>query len=258
MVNFITSNGLNFISGKNNQHTRSIANILAADEKYIKAYKKRGIVENFFSHYQRCSCLLANYERHLVSYEGLALLYSSSYLCKKLNKLIILHNDPDLKAEEKIKKQIKKDKQIERNLVRKNNKKIKQAVSEENKILRQQENDASINKLNDLIWNNVDKKIINNNYRKSKKEYLKNKNNDKRGRKKDISKEKYSCHIKSKLGNYLKDNILTQTMSYHLSGKKLHLMEAPAFAFSEDMIKNTMEKTDLDAVIKNISNNFFT
>jgi hypothetical protein len=81
-----------------------------------------GIIENFFSHYQRIPCLINNYERKLSSYRGLGLLYCSSYLSKKINMYITFHNNPNIKDEEEIKKAHKKELQSKRKLDRRNNK----------------------------------------------------------------------------------------------------------------------------------------
>lgn len=257
---FITRNGLNLIIGKNNQHVRKIENIQPADENTYNAYKKRATVENFFSHYHLRPCLINNYEKTLNSYKGLAMLYCSSYLCKKLNKHITLHANENLKKAEEIKKAEKKELQEKRKQVRKENKKKRKIKTEENAELLKQENKERIKKLHDIIWENTDKKIIDKKFRSSKYQYLKiNKDKTKcRGRKKDLRKIKYKAHMKESLGKYVKDNILTKTMNYNFGKKELHIMVAPAYAFTEEIIKNKMKEADLNDIIKTISDKFFT
>jgi hypothetical protein len=124
-------------------------------------------------------------------------------------------------------------------------------LGEENKI-----------KIENLIWKNIDKKIINENYKLSKKEYLKDKKilgKKKRGRKKNISKIKYNEYIKMNISKYIRENILTQTMRYKFGEKELHIMVAKAYTFREDNIKQQIENSNLNLndVIKTINNEFF-
>ena len=113
---YITSIGLNVMIGRNKQHTKKVIRIKTVNPDDLKTYKKRGIVENFFSNFLRVPCLINNYEKCIKSYEGIAIFYIALFLSKKINKIIKKQNNEKLREEYERKLIIEKEKTEKRKL----------------------------------------------------------------------------------------------------------------------------------------------
>lgn len=256
-VEYITSIGLNILIGRNNQHVRKIININTASTDDLKNYKKRGIVENFFGNFLRTPCLINNYERSLKSYEGIALLYMSIYLSKKINKIIDAKNNTELKINNEKLLLAKKKANIERKLRKSQCMRARKERAEREKIERNIIINDKIKNIKNKIWNNVNKSQIKRSYNKSVRLYNNRIKIKKRGREKNNSYDKYEQYMKDELYRYVKDNVLTNTYSYMFSDKKLHIIKAESYAFKDNTINRKMNNTNINKVIKLLTDKFF-
>ena len=173
-INNITSKGIGIIMGKNKGHIRGdIKLIKNAENEDIIEYKNRTVVENFFGIIQRYPCIINNYEKKSKSYMGLLLFVMSSYLAKKINKIIDEKNDAEIKIrreQENLKKKEARKIKIEK---MKKEREIKQKKNEIEKKQREKQKLELLKKIKNTIYNNLNvnmiKKIYNNRIKNNNK-----------------------------------------------------------------------------------------
>ena len=258
-IDIVTSFGLSVIMGRNKQHAKRNVVINRAYPHDLKHYKKRGIVENFFSNFQRIPCLINNYQRNIKSYEGLILLYCSSMLSKKINKLISYINDKNLKIrDEEIALEKKRLQKIKKHERYEYSEKKKEHL-EKNNDQRKKETNVKLEILHDYIWSQCDQKKIKAIYDKKYEQYQENKNKTKknRGRHKDTSYAKYEIYIKKDLSEHVRNNILTNTYKYTAGNKSLYFIKVDKQAFTLNNVVNKMKDINLTNKINEIARDFF-
>ena len=113
--------------------------------------------------------------------------------------------------------------------------------------------------LKNKIWKNVSKSQLKIKYNKEFSKYdIINKNNPiKRGRKKDVSYGKYEEYMKNEISIHVKNHILTKTEEYTFVNKKLHIISAEAYAFSDETIANKMKQHNITTYINSFTEEFF-
>jgi len=254
---YITSLGLNVIIGRNRQHTKKVLKIKTVNANDLKTYKKRGIVENFFSNFLRVPCLINNYEKSVKSYEGIALFYMASYLAKKVNNIIKIQNDE--KSKEEYERQlIRKREDVKRRKLKKyeiaRNRKV---LIEKEKQERDKSTELIVMRIKRKIRDNIDKSYAKRHYTKSVKAYNKKKITT-RGRSKDTSYCKYEDHLVNCMYTYMINDVLTNTYSYKFCSKNLYLIKGGAYCFSDDNIDEQMKLIDINEKIRVYALTFFT
>ena len=252
IIEAVTYMGLSVISGKNTQHTKKILDVKAASVETVKTFKGRGCVENFFSHITQTPCLLNNYEKTVQSYAGLLYLFVSNFVSKKTKKIVDCREKREYAEEQRRVAKKKKTDQIKRKrecFEEKRQQKIKNA---EETVLRKKNLSVIIERVHNSIWKNVNQEKVKAVYNRTRERFIeKSKENKKRGRQKDTSFENYETFMKSEIGAYVKDNILSQTMSYNFCGKKLYIIHACAYAFSDEkLISDKIDAVDLSEHIQ--------
>src|SRR5205823_7815221 len=135
----------------------------------------------------RIPCLINNYEHTFKSYEGLALFYMSCYLVKKLNKLIALQTNHELKKQIELQRLEKKKLQDIHKKVLYEKKIIKTSQKEDINQNRIKLNQEKLDQLKNNIWCNVNKRSIKKYYDNSIKQYTNKLKIKKRGRPKQTS-----------------------------------------------------------------------
>jgi hypothetical protein len=258
IIDYITSIGLDIISGKNSQHIKKIKNIAVASDDDLKLYKKRGISENFFSNYLRTPCLINNYEKTIRSYEGLSFFYMSLYIAKKINKIINIQKNKDLQKIVENNQQIKKELQKVRAKQKKEKRKL---YYERYKKITQKRKKATEYRrkiINNRILEHIDKKIIKEKYDENLNKYNKmTESVVKRGRKRDTTPEKYQNYINDEICKYLTNYILTKTYHYDFNGKKLYFIMAQAGIFETERMKQELSHINIIYIIQPFINSFF-
>lgn len=106
---------------------------------------------------------------------------------------------------------------------------------------------------------NVDKKIVTMQYDISLQEYNKKTKNLKksRGRPKKIDFQVYEKYMKTELCNYIKNNVLTETVTYVFAKKTLHMIKADSYAFTDTAITTKMTSININSILQEFTNNFF-
>ena len=258
-IEYLTSIGLKIVMGHNKQYTKKTSQIKSASNDDVIFYKKRGAVENLFSHIAKIPCLINNYEKTINSYRGLLMFYLASYLAKKTNKIMKEIQDEKLKECNDINRSEKKRLQQQR----KNNKYIQKKVEKERldkeAVDRKTITQQKLAILRDTIWMNVDKKIVTMQYDISLQEYNKKTKNLKksRGRPKKIDFQVYEKYMKTELCDYIKNNVLTETVTYVFAKKTLHMIKADSYAFTDTAITTKMTSININSILQEFTNNFF-
>ena len=80
----------------------------------------------------------------------------------------------------------------------------------------------------------------------------------KKGRRKDLSYDRYEQYMKNEISNHVKNRILTHVTKYKFSGKMLHLLKVEANIFKSESISQKMKDVNLLDVIKTATSNFFS
>jgi len=180
-------------------------------------------------------------------------------LAKKINKIINYKNDEKLRIEdEKIAKEKKRLQKI-RKQTRYEYENIKKELSDKINEERKKETAKKLEILNNHIWSQCDQNIIKENYDREYNQYIENIsiNEKKRGRKKDISYEKYEKYIKESLSEHIRNNVLTRTYSYTFNNKILYFIKVDKEAFTLNTVSNKMKNKNFNNKINEIANDFF-
>lgn len=63
--------------------------------------------------------------------------------------------------------------------------------------------------------------------------------------------------MKTEIFKYVKDHILTKTEEYNFINKRLHIISAEAYAFSDEKIANKMKQHNITIFINSFAKDFF-
>lgn len=160
VTDYVTQKGLNYIGGRNSRAIKKVVKIVDTSDELLTEFRGRTRVENFFSYILQRPCVIINPQKKMKSYFGLLLFCCSSFLAKKHNKNVRTANDANYARCEEAKRSAKKVAQRElyerrkKEAIDKNNKKeIEKKKREKDTRLRE-------DKLNTIIWKNVDQNKV--------------------------------------------------------------------------------------------------
>ena len=148
------------------------------------------------------------------------------------------NNDLKIKREkENLKKKINRQAKIAEMKEKKIKKKL---INELNNKKREKEKLELLRKTKNVIYNNLDTKMIIKVYKNRSK------------KKKVINYEKYEGQVKDKLVDNIINYELTKTFKYYFKNKEAFIIKADAFTFTENNIINIMNKIDIQKYIDKI------
>ena len=247
----LTSGGMDVIFGRNKQHIKKGTMIENATTGDIRRYKKRGISENFFGIIERYPCIINVYEKTQKSYEGLITFVACSILAKKINNIIAEKNDTNIKQKRETRTLEKKRELIKRTELRKLERlKEKKIKDEQDKQIKERDIQNNI-KINNIIKNHIDTKILKRIYNKKKANLVNIKN---------ISLyKKYEKKIINNIINHVRNNVLMCTKTFKFAGKPAYITIIDKHAFADTGIEHKMidEKNNIILIINDMVESFF-